>query len=253
MRSLVNTCAILKKELRAYFTSFIAYGVMGVFLFLTGFLFYGDLITFDRIYSLGGYSITGTLFRQFFADVSLVMLFTVPLLTMRLFAEEKKLGTMEILMTYPLRDIELIVGKFMACLMLFFFMLVLTLLYPLLLKNTYPLEWLPIFSGYLFIVLLGCASIVMGMFISSLTENQIIAAMGTYGIFLLFVIIAFTSGASPEWLEPLLVHLSFIEHLDQFAKGIISTRGILYPINITALFFILTFESLKSKRWRGLE
>jgi ABC-2 type transport system permease protein len=132
-------------------------------------------------------------------------------------------------------------------------MLILTLSYPLLLKNSYPLEWLPIFSGYLFILLLGCSSIATGMFISSLTENQIIAAMGTYGIFLLFIVIAFTSGASPAWLEPLLVHLSFIEHLDQFAKGILDTRGIIYPINFTVFFFILTFQSLKSKRWRGLE
>jgi len=253
MRCLVNSYAIYKKELRAYFTSFIAYGIIGVFLFLSGLLFYGDLITFDRIYSLGGYSITGTLFRQFFLDLSLIMLFTLPLLTMRLFAEEKKLGTMEILMTYPIKDSEIIMGKFMACLTLFSLMLILTLSYPLLLKNSYPLEWLPIFSGYLFILLLGCSSIATGMFISSLTENQIIAAMGTYGIFLLFIVIAFTSGASPAWLEPLLVHLSFIEHLDQFAKGILDTRGIIYPINFTVFFFILTFQSLKSKRWRGLE
>jgi ABC-2 type transport system permease protein len=253
MRSLVNSYAIYKKELRTYFTSFIAYGIMGVFLFLTGLLFHGDVITFDRIYSIGGYSITGTLFRQFFMDLCLIMLFTLPLLTMRLFAEEKKLGTMEFLMTYPLRDFEIIVGKFLACLTLFLLMLILTLLYPLLLINSYPFEWLPLFSGYLFIFLLGCASIAMGIFISSLTENQIVAAMGTYGIFLLFIIIAFTSGASPEWLEPILDHLSFIEHLDQFAKGVISTRGIIYSINFTIFFFILTLESLKSKRWRGLK
>jgi len=253
MRGLVNTYAIFKKELRAYFTSFIAYAVMGVFLFLTGLLFYGDVITFDRIYTLGGYSISGTHFRQFFVDLCLIMLFTLPLLTMRLFAEERKLGTMEILMTYPLRDIEIVAGKFMACLTLFFIMLTLTLFYPLLLLRSYPLEWLPLFSGYVFIFLLGCTSIAMGIFISSLTENQIIAAMGTYGIFLLFIIIAFTSGVSPEWLEPLLVHLSFIKHLDQFAKGFINTRGIIYPINFTALFLIFTLESLKSKRWRGLQ
>ena len=136
MRCLVNSYAIYKKELRAYFTSFIAYGIISVFLFLSGLLFYGDLITFDRIYSLGGYSITGTLFRQFFLDLSLIMLFTLPLLTMRLFAEEKKLGTMEILMTYPIKDSEIIMGKFMACLTLFSLMLILTLSYPLLLKNS---------------------------------------------------------------------------------------------------------------------
>jgi len=253
MRSLANIYALFKKELRTYFTSFIAYAVTGIFLFLSGLFFYSDVLTFDRIYSLGGYSISGTLFRQFFYDLCLMILFTVPLLTMRLFAEEKKLGTMEILMTYPLRDIEIVVGKFMACLTLFFIMLTLTLFYPLLLLPSYPLEWLPLVSGYVFIFLLGCTSISMGIFISSLTENQIIAAMGTYGIFLFLIIIAFTAGVSPEWLEPLLVHLSFIEHLDQFTKGLINTRGIVYPVNIAALFFIFTLESLKSKRWRGLQ
>ncbi len=172
---------------------------------------------------------------------------------MRLFAEEKKLGTSELLFTFPLRDGEILLGKFTACLFIYVLMLALTFLYPLLLCSVWDLEIAPILSGYLGILLIGCAFISLGIFVSSFTENQIVAAMVTFAILLFLGIIAFNAGKTNAVMERILIHLSFLEHLDAFAKGVINTKSIIYCLNFTFFFLFLTLQSLKSNRWRGLK
>ena len=179
----MNFFPILKKELRSYFSSLIAYIVLTVFLALSGYFFYTNLILFV---TWGGSSIQEGLWQYHFHDMRKFLLFTFPLLTMRLFAEEKKLGTIELLFTYPFRDIEILLGKFLACMTMLSIMLGLTLIYPVILAIVDQVEVGPLVASYLGLFLLGSAFVSCGIMISSLTENQIVAALVTYGCLLVF-------------------------------------------------------------------
>jgi ABC-2 type transport system permease protein len=172
---------------------------------------------------------------------------------MRLFSEEKKMGTIELFFTYPLRDIELLFGKFAACLSTFAFILVLTSLYPILLGTIYELEIGPILSMYLGLFLMGAAFISVGLLISCLTENQIVAATVTFGLLLLFWGITWIEHIlGPTWAR-VFEHLSFLSHQRNFVKGIVETKDVVYCIDFAIFFLILTLLTLQSKRWRGLK
>ena len=153
----MNFYPIFKKELKSYFSSLIAYIVLAVFLLISGYYFYTDLALFVL---WGGASTQEGLWQYLFHDIRLILLLTIPLLTMRLFAEEKKLGTIELLFTYPFRDSEILLGKFLACLVVFSLMIGLTVLYPLLLAMVYEVEVLPLVASYLGLFLLGYISLV---------------------------------------------------------------------------------------------
>jgi ABC-2 type transport system permease protein len=170
---------------------------------------------------------------------------------MRLFAEEKKSGTIELLLTYPVRDGEVLLGKYLAALTVFVAMLALTLAYPLIVAWVTPVEWGPLATGYLGLLLQGAAFIAIGILISSLTENQIVAAVATFGTLLIFWVIAWASDSAGGNLGRVLSHLSLTEHFDSFAKGVIDTKDLIYYLNLTILALFLTLRSLESKRWRG--
>ena len=160
---------VFKKELRLYFGSFIAYSLATAFLLLTGYFFYTDMVFYDLF---GDFmDITASLWNYYFLDLRFVSMLILPLLTMRLFAEEKKLGTIELLWTYPLKDPQIILGKFLACLFVFVLMVLCTLVYPLLLASVHKFSWGPPLAGYLGIMLLGATFIACGTFISSLTQS----------------------------------------------------------------------------------
>jgi ABC-2 type transport system permease protein len=182
------------------------------------------------------------------------MLFIIPLLTMRLFAEEKKSGTIELLSTYPLRDIDILLGKFGACLVVFVLMLGLSLLYPIILNIIYPdqVNIGPLLAIYLGTFLLGCAFISCGILISSLTENQITAAMVTLGILVLFWYIAWNEGAGSESVVNILLHLSLFDHYSSFTLGVVETKNIVFLLSFIVFSLFLTLRSLGSRRWRGL-
>jgi ABC-2 type transport system permease protein len=175
----------------------------------------------------------------------------MPILTMRLFAEEKKSGTIELLLTYPVRDGEVLVGKYLAALAIFAGMLALTLVYPLLVAWTTRLEWGPLLTGYLGLFLQGAAFVAIGILISSLTENQIVAAVATFGTLLIFWVISWAQDAAGPTFGRILSHLSLTEHFDSFAKGVIDTKDVIYYLNLTILSLFLTLRSLDAKRWRG--
>lgn len=257
-----NVGLVFRKELYAYFNSFIAYAVIAMFLVVTGYFFYNLLSTFSvisfqaqanpmlaRQYQL--LNINETVVRPLFGNISIVMLLMTPLLTMRLLSEEWKSGAMELLLTYPLRDIEVVMGKFLACFIIFATMITTTVTFPILLIVLGQPEIMPIFTGYLGLLLLGGAFIALGLFTSSLTENQIIAASVSFAMLFIFWLLSYSTVFVTPGIGQFIKYLAITEHLDSLAKGVVDTEDLLYYGNFTILFLFLTLRSLESKRWRG--
>jgi ABC-2 type transport system permease protein len=251
--------AVLKKELRLYFSSPIAYAVLAIFALIAGWFFY-NVFAFYTLVSMQSamnpmmardMSVTEGVLRPLFQNISVIMLLMMPILTMRLFAEEKKSGTIELLLTFPVRDGEVLLGKYLAALAVFCGMLALTLAYPLIVAWVTAVEWGPLTTGYLGLLLQGAAFIAIGILISSLTENQIVAAVATFGTLLIFWVIAWASDSAGGGLGRVLSHLSLTEHFESFAKGVIDTKDLIYYLDLTILALFLTLRSLESKRWRG--
>ncbi len=250
--------AILKRELYVYFSSPIAYVVVTIFLLLSGYFFYSAFAYFSmvsmqamRMPGVGGINVTEMVLLPTLGNMSVIMLLMMPLLTMRLFAEEKKAGTLELMLSYPVRETELLFGKFTACIVVFFIMLVPTFLYPLFVWFYAEPDIGPILTGYLGLFLMGTAFIALGIMVSSATENQIIAAAISFGAILMFWLIGWSETFVGPVLGKVLSHMSLLEHFENFSRGVIDTRDIIYYINFNILFLFMTMRSLESKRWRG--
>ncbi len=243
---------LVKKEFHIYVNSFILYAVTTIFLLLSGYFFFTAVIRFDTFLIVEGISVEEGLFRQFFLDMVHIICLTIPLLTMRLFAEEKKTGTIELLLTYPVKDMEIILAKYITCLILFAGMLLMTAVYPVVISKIWKLNVKVILSGYLGLFLVGSSFISIGLLISSFTKDQITAAMVTFGICLFFLSIAFNAGWAGYTGQKILVHLSFLEHADKFGKGVIDTASVFHCLIFTICFILFTRESLRSRYWRGL-
>jgi ABC-2 type transport system permease protein len=186
-----------------------------------------------------------------FLDMRLVAMLVLPLVTMRLLAEEKKLGTMELLWTYPVRDGEIVLGKFLAAWLFFLAMLVPTIVGPLVFRAYYPFDIAPVLAGYLGMLLLGSAFIACGLFVSSLTENQVVSAMVTYGILVLFWFITWNEEAGSHALMQVLLGVSLFDRFFNFTRGVIDTKDVaFFAMFIT--FFFLTWQSLATRTWRGV-
>ncbi|MGH7318970.1 MAG: ABC transporter permease subunit [Candidatus Rokuibacteriota bacterium] len=251
--------AVLKKEMRLYFSSPIAYVILAIFALVSGWFFY-NVFAFYALVSMQSamnpmaardLSVSEGVLRPLFQNISVIMLLMMPILTMRLFAEEKKSGTIELLLTYPVRDGEVLFGKYLAALAVFTGMLVLTICYPILVAWTARLEWGPLATGYLGLLLQGAAFIAIGILISSLTENQIVAAVATFGTLLIFWVISWAADSAGVTFGRILSHLSLTEHFESFAKGVLDTKDVIYYLNLIILSLFLTLRSLESKRWRG--
>lgn len=250
---------IFKKEMRLYFTSPIAWVILTIFLFVAGYFFYA-IFAFYTLASMQAamnpamardLNVTDSVLRPLFSNVSVILLLLMPLVTMRLFAEERRSGTIELLLTYPVRDGAVLVGKYLAALALYAVMLALTLTYPAMVVYFTRVEWGPLVTGYLGLVLLGATFLAVGIFASSLTENQIVAAITTFGVLLIFWVIGWSADYVGGAWGRVLSHLSLIEHFDSFAKGVLDTRDILYYVNFTVVALFLTLRSLEARRWKG--
>jgi len=256
---MANVLAIFKKEVRSYFVSPVAYGVLCIFAIIAGFFFWiitgvyqtASLQSMMNPMMGQGLNASDWVFRPLFRNLAVILLFMMPALTARLFAEEKKQGTAELLFTYPIRDVELLLGKFLAALALLLSMLAMTVAYPLLLALFIRVEWGPTLAGYLGLVLLGLAFLALGTFISSLTEHQLIAFAVAFGAALFLWIVAWPADQAGPTLRALVSHLSIIAHQESFAKGLIETKDVIFYLNFTLFFLFLTLRSLESKRWRG--
>jgi len=250
---------VFKKEMWLYAGSPAAYVVFTFFLLISGwffsqiFLFYSDasMRSFMQPQFGQNLNITENVMRPLFTNMSVVLLFFIPMLTMRLFAEEKKAGTMELLLTYPVRDGEVLAGKFLAATGLYAVLLALTLLYPSLVAYFTRVEWGPVLTGYLGLLLTGATFLAIGLLISSLTENQIVAGFSTFGVLLLFWVIGWGSEFAGGRLRTVLQYLSITEHMETFSRGLIDTKDLVYYGSAIALALFLTVRSLESKRWRG--
>jgi ABC-2 type transport system permease protein len=254
--------AIVRKELGHFFVSPIAYVVAGVFLVVTGFFFYQFVVIFSeramqaamqsRFGPPPALDVPGLVLRNFFGLVGTVVLFLSPMLTMGAYTEEKKRGTMELLMTSPLRDADIVLGKFIATLLLFLLMLLPTVLYQVVLflaSDPRP-PWVLLVGGYLGVLLLGATFIAMGLFISSLVENQIVAAVVSFMLFLLLWVLDVGVRGATSWWGEALQYISVLRHYDDFTRGIIDTSAVVFYLSATALGIFLTLRSLDAMRWR---
>jgi ABC-2 type transport system permease protein len=258
-----KTFAVFQKELKHFFYSPIAYIVIAAFVIITGLFFYLYLSQFvemafmDMIRSQQfrtqpqKFNINLQLIRPFFWNLALISLFVLPLVTMRLYAEEKRNGTVELLYTTPLSVGNIVIGKFLAGIAFYLIMLLPTAVFMIPLFIFGDPELGPILSGYLGLVLLGSAFISGGFFISSLTENQIIAAVGGFVLSLSLWIIGWGANFSGPGLKAVLDYLSIINHFEDFAQGVIDTQHVFYYLLFCAVGVYLTFKSIESVRWRG--
>jgi ABC-type uncharacterized transport system involved in gliding motility auxiliary subunit/ABC-type transport system involved in multi-copper enzyme maturation permease subunit len=241
--------AILAKELRSYFGLFLAYAVVAIALSLSGFFFYTDL-SFFMLW--GGTDLEKGLWEFVFHDLRFVLLLLIPALTARTFAEEKKLGTLDLLWTYPVPESQVLLGKFLAAACLLVLILVLTLLYPLALSWYYPaVNWPPLAAGYTGLFLLGLVFISIGLFLSALTDSQAVAAMGTLGVLVLFWSLTWNEQAVNEVLLNTLLQISLFDRFYNFARGAIDTQEITFFLIFVLFFLVLTWQALRSRRWRG--
>lgn len=250
---------IYKKELRLYFTSPVAYVILTIFLLIAGYFFFSIFSFFTRASmqmamnpQMGrDLNVTDSVLRPLFGNVSVILLLLMPLVTMRLFAEERRSGTIELLLTYPVRDGAVLAGKYLAALTMYGVMVAGTLAYPAMMISFARVEWGPLLTGYLGLLLMGGMFLAVGIFASSLTENQVVAAILTFGVLLMFWVIGWTAEFAGGPLGTVLTHLSILEHNDTFAKGVLDTKDIVYYLNFTALALFLALRSLESRRWSG--
>jgi ABC-2 type transport system permease protein len=254
-----NILAIAHKEIRAYFASPIAYAVIGLFSLLFGWFYVSLLYYFVRESmqinpQMGGPSslnVNQQMIRYLLQNAAVLILFVLPMITMRTYAEEKRSGTIELLLTSPITDFQIIMGKFLGALALYGAMLAVTLVHIAILFVFGNPEWRPIASGYLGLLLLGACFIAVGLLISSLTKNQIVAGMVTFDVFLLLWVVDWIGNfAGPDW-ETILSYLSITQHLDDFAKGVIDTKHLVYYLSFITFGLFLTAKAVDSERWRG--
>ncbi len=254
---MANILALAQKELRAYFVSPIAYVLLVFFALLFGWFYVASVNVMVQL-SMGQFgmgpqviNINEFMIRPLFGNTAVILLFLLPMLTMRSYAEEKRSGTMELLLTSPLSDLQIIMGKFLGALVLYGLMLALTLLHIGLLFWYGDPEWGPIASGYLGLLLMGGAFISVGLAISSTTKNQIVAGVATFAVLLLFWIINWIGDASGTTTQAVLSYLSILEHFDDFSKGVIDTKHVTYYLSFIGLSLFLTAKSMDQERWNG--
>ena len=254
-----NIVAIAHKELKGYFASPIAYVVIGLYAVMFGYFFYALLLYFDRqsmqMAGLGGpggaVNVNEQLIRPVFLNTTVIFLFILPMVTMRTYSEEKRSGTIELLLTSPITDVQIILGKFLGAMLLYASMLAVTVIHLAVLFIFGDPEWKPLVTGYLGLLLMGGSFLSLGLFISSLTKNQIVAGIATFGVFLLLWVINWLSQAVGPTTQPILQYLSLTEHFDDFAKGVIDTKHVIYYLSFISFGLFLTAKSVDSERWRG--
>jgi ABC-2 type transport system permease protein len=252
-----NILAIAHKELKSYFSTPIAYVVIGFFALLFGYFFYAMVVIFNQ-QSLqfggaegGAVDINQQLIRPLFLNASVILLFVLPLITMRTYSEEKRSGTIELLLTSPVSDVEIILGKFLGAMALYAAMLAITVIHIGLLFSYGNPEWKVVVTGYLGLLLMGGCFISVGLLISSLTKNQIISGMVTFAVFLLLWVINWIASFTGPTTQSVLNYLSITDHFDDFTRGILDTKHLIYYFSVMSFGLFLTARSVDTERWKG--
>jgi len=251
--------SVYRKELYSLFASPIFYVLAVTFLLLAGYFFYSSVAYYNLLsfqasqnqFVAKQLNLTDMVLRPFFMDISIVLLLISPLITMRVYAEERKTGTLELLFTYPISDKASVSAKFAAVVTAFAVILACTLPGIFMLGYIGNPNWKPIFCGYLGIFLMGSSFMALGIFTSSITQNQIIAAVLSFGALLMFWIIGWLKSIVGPSTGNFIEYLSITKHLDSFAKGILDSRDFVYYLIFIAFFLFLTLRQMESHRWRG--
>jgi len=235
-----NALIIARRELEAYYVSPIAYVVTAAFLIVMGVLFYLILLA----------SREATL-RYLYGNAVMILFFmlSAPVLTMRLLAEEQRSGTIELLLTSPVRDWEIVVGKFLAALVVLIVILILALYYPLVLSSIGKPDWGPIWATYLGLLLMGASMIALGVFTSALTRNQIVAAVLGAALILFLVFCGFAADFTQGFISDFFREISILTHYFDFLKGVVDTAHVVYFLSLTVVGLFLATAALDARRW----
>ncbi|MCC7539513.1 MAG: ABC transporter permease subunit [Deltaproteobacteria bacterium] len=242
----MKALTIAKRELRSYFNSPVAYIIVCLFLLILGVFFW-------QTFFLAGRATCRDLFRW----VARLLVVAGPAISMRLVAEEKRTGTFEVLVTMPVRDRDVILGKYAAAVGLLVVMLVMTFGYPISVAQLGKLDWGPVYAGYLGLLLLGASYIAIGIWASSITDNQLIALVLSLviGGFLYFVdwFLPLIQGFFPDWLQWMVDVIEWVSldyHFQSIMRGVIDTRDLVYFTSIILVFLMLAFRSIESRKWK---
>ncbi len=247
---------IARKELKQLFTSPIAYVALAMFFLITGFLFFSLIGVYtSQVLQLQGpppsdFDPTRIIFSPLFQDVSFVLILLVQILTMRLVSEEDRARTMELLATSPVTSTAIVVGKYLASLALFAVLLAISAYMPLSLAVMGRLDWGLLAASYLGLVLLGGAFLAIGLFASTLNENQIVSAAIGFALLLLFWVLGFAQQASGSAVQQVLSSLSFSTHFSNLASGVVDTQDIVFFLSLAGFFVFLGVLALESRKWR---
>ena len=278
-----NTLAIAWREIRAYFTSPLAYVVIGIFLLLSGFIYWSSLVHFSELclsygnnpYYMNLLNVNDMVIRPLFGSMAVIFLLVIPVISMRTLAEERKNGTAELLFTCPVTSTEVVAGKFLGSAFVIVVMLAATLTYPLIIISKSNPDLKPAFVGYLGVLLLALSLLGIGILISSMTENQIVAAVGAFGVFLMLWALNWAAEAATSvtlagladkatlglWsklglgiggptLADLLNEVSITQRMQDFRKGVLDTGNIVFYLSVVFLSLFLTQRVVESQRWR---
>lgn len=242
--------AIVRRELVAYFSSPLAYIVLTAFLLMQGYIF-SIIVSFLN----NPMTQAMTPLRLFFGGTVffwLFLLFTVPVITMRLLAEERRSGTIEVLLTSPVTEAQVVAGKALAALVFYVALWLPTALYVVILRQHSTIDLLPVLAGYLGVLLIGFLFLSVGIFTSTLTNNQLIAAILAFAALVVLFSIGLVEQlmVSSSWFRDALAYMNLWTHMDDYAKGIVDTRHIVYELSVGVLFLFLAAKSLEVKKWR---
>ena len=257
-----NIWTIMRKEMSSYFRSPIAYIVLTVFAVIFGYFFVSILSIFVRQSMMSAQyaemygqqmhmNVNEMVIRPLLMNVSVISLFLVPMITMRLFPEEKRSGTIELLMTSPVTDLQIILGKFFAAILLYAALLGITMFLFIIIFHYGNPDWKPLMAGYLGLLLLGGCFMALGIMLSTLTKNQLVAGMLTFGLFLMLWVIDWVSDYSTGAIGQVASYLALTTHLENYAKGVIDLRDTVYYLSVIGLGLFLTARSVESVRWRA--
>ena len=261
-----NILTIAGKEIRIYFTTATSYVLLGVFASIIAYFFQSLVGEFQRTVAqsvqmnaewvLEQLNLTDFVIYPLIMNIGVIFIFLTPILTMRLIAEERRSKTLELLMTTPVRPIEIVLGKYVAALTIMLAMLAVTLLFPLIVslmgaaQDASPIDWRTVASGYLGASLLGAAFIAIGLLTSSVTDNPIVAAILGFFILLMFYIVGASGQGQDGPLKSVTEYISLGGHLQSFARGVIRTPAIIYYLSLAGFALFLSYRVVEAERWR---
>lgn len=261
-----NTLTIAAKETRIYFTTWTSYILLGAFVLITAYFFQALVRQFQLLasqymqmqasWAMDQMNLTDMVMTPLILNMTVFFLFLMPILTMRLVAEERKGRTLELLLTSPVRPLEIVLGKYLAALLMMAVMLGLTLVFPLLLDlfgssgGESALDWSSTLTGYLGLFLLGAAFIAIGLFTSSVTDSQVVAVVLGFFILLMFFVIGYGAQGQEGFWKEFFQYLGLAGHLESFARGIVRLPAVVYYLSLAFLGLFLTFRVIEAQRWR---